>query len=128
MGYDMQWRNEETSRTYFRLNGPGMRWARKHLCRFGMMQEGEKPAAPQDWTNDIQVDAWRSHTPENAVLCQWKFCSNDGWIVTPDEINNALAVWDAAGQPKPDESADLFVSFCEWMRRAAREGGGFEVR
>lgn len=63
----------------------------------------------------------------------FKFSSNDGWWVTPAEIQRSLAVVDALTEAQRDELArdwptqiERFWQFVAWLREAVALGG-FEV-
>lgn len=68
----------------------------------------------------------RFHGPEIPGIPMHKFCSNDGWIVTREECQAALGLYEFAlrdGKGHPDAFGDDFIPF---LRQAARHKG-FEV-
>lgn len=136
-------RNAEKS--YFRANIWTMSEFRTVMLRLGMVDSDYRHA-------EFPADGWDEETGEpnaeaEAVLRGYnefdgrivlsKFGSNDGWIVTPDEIKSSLAQFDSYDDPRkavrsalggsdPEVMVDYFAKFVEWMRAAA-DHGGFEV-
>jgi hypothetical protein len=56
-------------------------------------------------------------------IALWKLCNtNDGWWVTKEECQEALAAWEAAGQPEVDDYDDTIP-----FLRVAAAYGGFRV-
>lgn len=130
--------------SYFRLNIWGMGEYRTSMAKLGMAHnKGDHPRFP-DWNPEWnEVEDYES-LPEYQVyedLCKkarsasveypgipiWKFCSNDGWIVTPIECMSALKIWEAEGCPNPDEGEpEYWLRWIDYLRRAS-EHGGFEV-
>lgn len=113
----MRWESEG----YFRLNSSTMARYRRAMAAIGMVHwEGEHPPWPavgdfgfDDWPDDddrsVEANELRSAqdrvlrwTPEAVGICEWKLCSNDGWIVTPGEIAGALQRY-TAWCAEPDE-------------------------
>lgn len=96
MGYDMYWievaEDDETDDSYFRLGISGMSATRQEMHRQGMlMTDYERPQYPSgDWSEDFK--SW--HPKNVAGIAVHKFGSNDGWIVTPEEIRAALAIYE----------------------------------
>lgn len=81
------------------------------------------------------VQSW--HGSDDEGIPGHKFCTNDGWIVTPDECRQATAAWRsfserAGGEDKAVEKlgvtdfADYWKRWVLWIERAA-DHDGFEV-
>lgn len=80
-------------------------------------------------------DAVRSWTPSGVLLGIQleKLCSNDGWLVTPEECRAAVKAYEQNYKPDAglsrtlsDEEAGWWPSWIEWLRLAA-DNGGFRV-
>lgn len=55
-----------------------------------------------------------------------KLCSNDGWLVTPEECKGAVKIWDDHPQEVRDKIAEdkpYVAEFVEWIRLAGQNGG-----
>ena len=135
MGYDM-YRIRENGETegyaeaslnggYFRLNVWGMSDAREELHKIGIVREGAFPDPPA--SHDLaDIDAWRiaSHGGDGPGIPVHKFCSNDGWVVTPLEVRSGVKYADEHFPGWPDTLSPHVAEFVEWMEASDR---GFEV-
>lgn len=133
-------------RGYFRLNIWGMGVALDHMQSLGMLYSLEdrrypefpKPEAFGLVEHPDDEDGWVAGTPERAYLDaheavlawhpadpagigSWKFGSNDGWIVTPEEIRAALAR--AADAPAREDLPKWWGDWVAYLQRAATLGG-----
>lgn len=80
-----------------------------------------EPRAPLRAAEARITDA-QAETPTG--IPAYKFGSNDGWLVTPDELTAALAAYDACiadGVEPP--SFTWWGDWIDYLRRAARHGG-----
>jgi len=170
MGYDMSFRDgAETTDFpdgYFRLNIWGMGEYRNHMLVRGMVEWdseiGEWPQAEDfkvsqeellQWPEDDEeaspeFTAWREATEaikgqdHGGVIAGYKLCSNDGWIVTPNEIGRALLQYELwkqqnGGEPlltaesdmEEDEHGNKESYWQKWIEylKAACDHGGVEV-
>jgi hypothetical protein len=137
---------------YFRLNIWGMGVCAQAMHRLGMLDTATKSLAwPEREAFGVDDKTWAdwdwerpgedapealrryyeahekalSHRPEKPTgICDFKFSSNDGWIVTPEEITAALATYDEriGGGATPPES-DWWGDWIDYLRRAATRGG-----
>jgi hypothetical protein len=119
--------------TYFRFSIFGMGPFREAMESLGMLRyDGRK------WPHDmgeIEQQEWVASTldPCDALRGE-KFCSNDGWLVTPEEIKAALATYDALDRGAAETQVSLYVQdvryWREWigfLRNAAEKAEGFRV-
>lgn len=109
---------------YLGLNIWGMRACRDAMTEGGVLDhETPLPHHAEAW-NEVQL-ATRSADPNKVPA--FKFCSNDGWIVTPEECHliARLVGWlDANPAPEVDlECARPFVEF----NRVCTDLGGYVV-
>jgi hypothetical protein len=140
---------------YFRLNVWGMSRCGEAMYGLGMLDtateslkwperadfgvddetwenwDWQQPAedAPEPLRRFYQTQqAALSHRPEKPTgICDFKFSSNDGWIVTPEELGAALATYDertGGGAAAPD--FEWWADWIDYLRRA-RARGGFSV-
>lgn len=125
---------------YFRANIWAMSVLRDVLSKYALLTERGHPSWPRGDEDTTAVRAQRA--PTDTAVGAWKFCSNDGWIVTPDEclilsqgIDEALNEADfervlAAALSGRDDKADQWeqyiARFGEFCWSAAMRGG-FEV-
>lgn len=129
--------------TYFRLNIFGMGRYRGYMDKLGMLDTvTTHPAWPKwegDWPEEgstayaereAELERIVSTAAESPIgLPEFKFGSNDGWLVTPDEIRAALASYDESRAREvvgPDE-IDYWSQWIAFLNRAA-QNGGFRVR
>jgi hypothetical protein len=81
-------------------------------------------SSPQYAAYEAAYDEWRGFMPEGTGITLAKLCSNDGWIVTPEECESALAIWDVldtdtkmgvrqAAVAKSDDEINLFIQRLE---------------
>lgn len=101
-----------------------------------------EPGTPEErWSRALRAAAER----KTGLMPSYKFVRNDGWLVTPTEIERSLARYDeifpdrnhqprslpapvavnADGTPEIEE-VDWWGDFIDWLRQAA-EHGGFRV-
>lgn len=128
---------------YFRLNNRGMWRYTEAMEEVGMVVDGDE--SPRlDWESlpdpaeegeDAYLEALDQLTGHAAALPEgaiagWKFGSNDGWWVTPEECAGALDTWQKVPRSlELSEEAEKIVSseyWKEWisfLERAAVNGG-----
>lgn len=131
---------------YFRLNSNGMWRYMEAMIALGMAHDHSSPEV--DWESlpdyDDGEDAYYEakdrltgvHPGEDPTIPRFKFSSNDGWHVTPDECRAAVTVWDAL-QPEglPADLEDDHRAIAEthywgkWVDflRLAADNDGFRV-
>lgn len=137
---------------YFRLNIWGMGATREAMYGLGMLDAATLQLQwPEREDFDVDDAAWNAwdgdepgqdapeglhryyqahekalaHRPEKPTgICAFKFGSNDGWLVTPDELAAALAAYDeaAAGGASVPES-EWWADWIGYLRRAQARGG-----
>lgn len=126
---------------YWRENVWGMSYLRDQLDRLGLLWDGPSPEWPDvsgwDWDNltDEQEQQQRAHLafrgdcPEGKVPV-WKYCSNDGWVVTPQEclwiadtINAFLSLGSKGevGQLVAASVIDARERWAKWDREMGRQ-------
>lgn len=146
------WSAQEHS--YFRLNVWGMGEARAAMCRLRMVLDvghAEFPTHEQYGVTDemSQYDAEYNELPREDLAPQlrallehcdrvtdsqaespigipiYKLGSNDGWLVTPDEIAAALTQYDRATLDDLDAvpDGDWWPKWIEYLRYAMKHGG-----
>lgn len=122
-----------TRPTYFRLNIFGMGPFRDAMAALGMGEYTDRKwPSGQD---DAAVEAFRSDTlhPVTGIRLD-KFCSNDGWLVVPEEIRVALATHDALDGKVRDRVVQrhgidpaLWTAWLTFLRDSAEKAEGFRV-
>jgi hypothetical protein len=139
---------------YFRLNNSGMSVYWRVMFDLGMLCDIRCPVGRDEWPDypenaDNDSDLYRQWEARNLELCgrhgdgpmilpSFKFTSNDGWHVTPAEINGALEVYakyqtdpNSVGDLKEDTleilATDYWGKWINYLQRAAAHGG-FRVR
>lgn len=160
MGYDLfsQQVNKATGEAeYYRFNIWSMARVREVLCVLGVLDEEfpfpEWPESPgeehfdedgnplTDEAEDYlrELDDLRAMHAGNGKVPYYKFCSNDGWIVTPEECEALSKAILSAGKEKIksileryvepdardslDEFAEYIVGFGKYCERCASLGG-----
>lgn len=147
---------DKADRSYFRLNIWGMGAACQAMHALGMLDtETQSPDWPEreafgvddatweafDWEEPGQ-DApeplrrwWQaqekalSHHPEKPTgICDFKFGSNDGWHVTPEEIAAALTAYERALEDAVNANGEVptyewWGDWIDYLRRAQMHGG-----
>ena len=149
MGYDMTNSSKDESKNYFRSNIWGMGQLRAAMKMAGVLDfEAEAPKNPaynedrneeEDEDNFVSsmILDYRSENP--ALVPIQKFCSNDGWHVTPDEckliadglskllINNTsikfIDRWDGLEKDVNREHVQDFADYCKF----SADHDGFRV-
>jgi len=118
------WTRIDQLRGYFRLNIWGMGTAREVMHQLGMLDVESWHADFPEWSEgadeDAHAAACRRVTDAQARLEPtgipvYKLGTNDGWLVTPDEVRAALAKWDAH-QERPAGLPEWFGDWVEWLR------------
>jgi hypothetical protein len=151
---------------YFRLNGRGMSEAVDAMNAIGMVNLSwppypeaaafDLPEAPPFWSEAGEPIAYPPDTPEGrfqraavdvlesdsgGLIPSYKLGSNDGWRVTPEEIERALAALDVYAAKHPEaEDPTLHIAaddgtileldwWGEWIAylRGAVDHGGIRV-
>jgi len=137
MGFDMRVQNPSGNKDadYFRFNISGMyQFAIPAMQRAGMLVNcelaGEWPKPPEDfdhvhedWDYDPAYIAYVGQQVEAPGIPIFKFSSNDGWLVQPDECKSALDQYRKNGFPKPSENRDYWEGWIAFLRHAATHGG-----
>lgn len=154
--------SEDSGASYFRLNIFGMSRYREFMNQLGMVTtdytlppwpekpdsvdwedvsvvrypedyEGNQPVKPEAVTFAKTVDkhlAWHPDPPFGIAL--HKLGSNDGWLVTPEEIAAALEAYRNHSGDKVKvmvgaDQPDYWLQWIAYLERA-RQRGGFRVR
>lgn len=150
MGYDLfsQQMNKATGEAeYYRFNIWSMARVREVLCVLGVLdEEFPFPELPESYplTDEAEdylreLDDLRAMHAGNGKVPYYKFCSNDGWIVTPEECEALSKAILSAGKEKIksileryvepdardslDEFAEYIVEFGKYCERCASLGG-----
>lgn len=153
MGFDLYWADyaaapDDTPRpegAYFRLTGSGMGMIGREMEAQGMIYRSAFPRFPPWEEYDIPVDedgepdesspGYREYAAALALVTaaedssrpgipMHKFMTNEDWLVTPREIESALAI--ASPEPRVLEGsrdAELWRSWIEYLRTAKEHGG-----
>jgi hypothetical protein len=129
VGYDIDWvePSDDDNESYFRIGMGSMSPLWKVLEARGMGHRGR----PKESVYDPDIVAFR--LPETKGIPLMKLGSNDGWLVHPEEITEALAIHDTL-PPVTDadfgeddrwdtERWDRWITFL----RGAATHGGFKV-
>jgi hypothetical protein len=108
---------------YFRLNIFGMSRYRDYMDELGML-DWQTSAPDGEGYEDFALD-------EPTGIPGYKFCSNDGWLVTPAEIRVALALAESSGKAAKlrkqlGEDADYWAAWIKYLQRA-EQAEGFRV-
>ena len=128
----------------FRLNIFGMGRYREAMADLGMAYDSRCPVASVDWDTlpdsdadyevyQMALDRLTSQHGEssNPTIPLHKFGSNDGWVVTPDEIRAALEAWDGDSADLSAETDELIQTdyWNKWIAylRLAADHEGFRV-
>jgi hypothetical protein len=143
MGYDMyleqpvkpviQRVEDAPDPNYFRLNIWGMSRFGGAMSALGMIDENAslRVGFPEGDDPDALESCLAQREATPAGIPAYKFSSNDGWLVLPEEIRPALDLYRALNEPeKRVEAAGVELDYWrEWLAfldRAA-ERGGFRV-
>lgn len=140
MGYDMYLEQriapkaprveDAPDENYFRLNIWGMARFGGAMSALGMIDENAIPRVDFPQNDDPaaleRCLAQREATP--AGLPAYKFSSNDGWLVLPEEIRPALDLYHALVEPEKRVAAagvelDYWRDWIAFLDRAAAHGG-----
>lgn len=139
-------------RSYFRLNIWGMGAARELMHGAGMLDlesgHGDFPSDKDFGVTDAMWNDWDGEPDEDtspemrayqkavqavtdaqrekpAGIPVHKLGSNDGWLVTPDEISSALEAY-VLGDGVPADAPAWWADWIGWLKYA-QEHGGFRV-
>jgi len=101
----------------------------KIMERLGMGYEVEHLPDEAFSESEMRAEAWRwQRLPGKTGIALFKLRSNDRWLVTVPEIDEALAAY--AGVLERErvefEADKKWAAWIEWLRRS-RQHGGFEV-
>lgn len=127
----------------FHLNISGMNRYCVAMLDLNMMHISACPVSHDDWAtlpdyddNETAYDeACDRLTGQHGAsthpgIPDWKFSTNDGWYVTPEEIRAALHAWDThpAYEPLPQDTitltrGPLWEAWITYLRLAAHNGG-----
>ncbi|WP_030375542.1 hypothetical protein [Streptomyces rimosus] len=145
---------EAVQTSYFRLNIWGMSEVRSVMEALGMLTHEVRPPSPDPRDYGTTTDELLAYSPDDesapkpvrafrtavqavvdaaaehpSGIPAYKFSSNDGWLVTPAEIEAALGWWAIAPREIQTDIASRLDWWPEWIRylRRARDGGGFRV-
>lgn len=137
MGYDMYSVGE--TQTYHRLNIFGMAAMRTAMWKLGMLNENAQPPDFPDWREGMTPDEEEAYseacnevrdfvpTPITGIPT-YKLCSNDGWCVNSEEIEEALRHYESVSETQvtmsvPSDIVDVFRDWIAFLRLARKEGG-----
>ena len=116
MGYDMYKVAPHRGEDYYRLNIFGMGEARQALFELGIVLNVEMLEFTEEM---VTLD------PQLPGIPVYKLGSNDGWLVTPREIEAGIAAADALHPEGWRDGLEDHVSgFVAWMEEA---DSGFQV-
>lgn len=145
MGYDMYREGESDVPDhdhYFRLNIWGMSEARPQLEAFGVVRRASMPPVPRpqefgvsddgddtDLPDDhpyrVALRQWRDgHSGEGPGIPDYKLDTNDGWLVTPVEIQSGIRLADNEHPGWRSKVFEWVLEFVVWMEGCK---GGFRV-
>lgn len=111
----------------------------EYLAKYGDTDEDRQPARDDEVAlvracTDQAEMARRDHPAGGSTIPLHKLCSNDGWVVTPDECLQSLAVWYAASDGERDDAltaagVDDREYWSDWLDflQLAAHCDGFEV-
>ncbi|MCX3059581.1 hypothetical protein [Streptomyces beihaiensis] len=107
-------------------------WEDVSAIRYPEDYESQQPVKPEAVTFAKTIDehlAWHPNPPFGIAL--HKFASNDGWLVTPEEIAAALETYrtHSGDEVEVIVGADRLDYWLEWIAylERARQRGGFRV-
>ena len=119
MSYSMQALTDPTGSGSWWFGVGGMAELRDRMRAAGVLDE-ETPMPLRPAEDEAALLAWRSQrSPNPGKVPAWKFSSNDGWVVTPEEC--ALLVEGLSSGE--GSSTHEFVDYCA----ACIYKGGFQV-
>lgn len=119
MSYSMQAVNDLSEQGYWWFSIGGMAEMRDRM-RDAHLLDDATPKSPRPAGDDAALQAWRRQTsPNPRQIPAWKFESNDGWLVTPEECALLAESLDSSDGP----STRYFVEYCA----ACINKGGFHV-
>ncbi len=111
----------------------------EYLAKYGDTDEQREPACDDELAlvrayNDQTEMLRKEHPAGGDTIPLHKLCSNDDWLVTPDECLNALAAWYRATAGERDdaltsvgiEDLEYWASWLDFLQLAAH-CDGFEV-
>jgi hypothetical protein len=151
MGYDMYIEERKTltkDKEYFRLNISGMPLFRHVMKRLDMLDWDVVAGPwPADTLNDTEyADEAALVTDANHStkgISAYKLCSNDGWLVTPEELHNALEAYQSHADSRaavvrqvlylefdnPEDRKWMSNYWRQWIAflKRAEKHGGFRV-
>lgn len=130
MGYDMY----TPSGTYHRLNIWGMGECRDAMVKLGMLDLTALPPEFPEWKegftseeedryNEEMNDALGRVPTPTIGIAAYKLCSNDGWHVDPDEIDEALRHYDSTSEEDREFVPSYFGEWIAFLRLASKDGG-----
>lgn len=136
MGYDMY---GARSKNYFRANIWGMGEIRQLLDKAGALSHEDSPRFPDD--KDFKTDESyreacdairKGEPPEHPqAVPLYKFCSNDGWVVWPNEalfIAQKLFNYLLKNRKKfSEEDYNYYMKFVTYNSEQAEAGEEYEV-
>jgi hypothetical protein len=101
----------------------------KIMERLGMGYEGAILPDEVFSESEMREEAWRwQRLPGKTGIALFKLRSNDRWLVTVPEIDEALAAYAAVPERERAEleTGKKWAAWIEWLRQS-RQHGGFEV-
>lgn len=116
--HDAYWKAQEEY--YFRLNISGMGLMRGWIEPI-IDWDAENTPWPEDGTEEEAEAIISEETAKEGMVPGYKFCTNDGWLVTPKECTVIADYLDE--NPHEYEYMQKFGAFC----KKAAECGGFKV-
>jgi hypothetical protein len=132
MGYDMTWvrPSDDEDESYFRANITGMGILRDVMETRGMGFWTDHPRFEAEGSEADNEAVRRFHIPGIRGIPLTKFCSNDGWLVTPEEILGALEIHREHPPIQQHDLGDYTIErWEEWIEflQGATKNGGFRV-
>jgi hypothetical protein len=107
-------------------NAASWGFLRETMARLGMLAEGQAVSEGDDDAMDDGIDwDWRRQRLPTPGIAYFKLLSNSDWIVTPEEIAEALAAYSAVSVRKRDavQQDAEWREWMSWLCEAARRDG-----
>jgi len=100
----------------FHVNVAGMMALREEMEAQGMFAGGKPPSS--------LLEGWQSVRSDKPGIAWWKLQSNDGWLISADELNEALEGVSQTPVTLHDEHGRrLWAEFLMFLRHCASHGG-----
>jgi hypothetical protein len=129
--YDAAWEAfERANRSEFAMGAVRMSACLAVMLQAGMVVNVSRPVAPSraaypdEAAYNRALDAYLRDRCGAAVIPAHKFCSSEGWLVSPQELRAALRHAPEVGRhPTTGELLDWWVEWVEFLRGGSTHGG-----